>query len=278
MAPVTNSPAQPFDAVAVIRTEADRMADVVAAADPGARCPTCPEWTVHDLLWHLTEVHLFWGGILARNARTDDDVQAVEQSKPARPETLGELLALRAEATAELAEQLTRLDDTEPRWTWWEADQTVGFTRRMQTHEATMHRIDAELAAGGRVGPIDTAVAEAAVDHCVDVMWGWLPEWGTYRSTATVAFEATDTGRRWVVDVGRWTGTGPESGNAFDQPRAVRAGDGAAEPSATVRARAEDLARWAWTRLGPGGDGAVAIEGDEAAVGAIRDLIDNGIQ
>ena len=87
-----------------------------------------------------------------------------------------ELLALREQATTALLDQLGRLDDAEPRWTWWPADQTVGFTRRMQTYEATMHRVDAELTAGLSIGTIAPDVAAGAVDHAVDVMWGWLPD------------------------------------------------------------------------------------------------------
>lgn len=90
-------------------------------------------------------MHYFWAGVLARNARTEADLAAVEQTKPARPSATGDLLALREEATAALLDQLGSLDDAEPRWSWWPPEQTVGFTRRLQTHEATMHRVDAEL-------------------------------------------------------------------------------------------------------------------------------------
>jgi hypothetical protein len=45
----------------------------------------------------------------------------------------------------------------------------------MQTYEATMHRVDAELTADLPTGPIAPDVAVGAVDHAVDVMWGWRP-------------------------------------------------------------------------------------------------------
>ena len=35
----------------------------------------------------------------------------------------------------------------------------------MQTHEATMHRVDAELAAGLPIGPINPEVAADGIDH-----------------------------------------------------------------------------------------------------------------
>ena len=39
-----------MDPTAIIRAEAQRFADVLAATAPDARCPTCPEWSASDLL------------------------------------------------------------------------------------------------------------------------------------------------------------------------------------------------------------------------------------
>ncbi|MDL9935727.1 hypothetical protein QSJ18_03115 [Gordonia sp. ABSL1-1] len=55
-----------MDRAAVIAVESQRLADACARADPGTRCPTCPDWTPADLLWHLVNVHLFWGEIVRR--------------------------------------------------------------------------------------------------------------------------------------------------------------------------------------------------------------------
>ncbi|HIT76988.1 MAG TPA: maleylpyruvate isomerase N-terminal domain-containing protein [Candidatus Avipropionibacterium avicola] len=259
-----------MDPIAVIRHESNLFADVLAATDPQAQVPTCPDWDAADLLWHLTEVHLFWSAILASDARDEQAVEAIEQAKPARPDTIGDTLALREQATTELAAQLTRLDDAEPRWSWWSADQTVGFTRRMQTCEATMHRVDAELTAGLAVTPLEPEVATLAIEHAFRVMWAWLPDWASWESLAVVELLASDTGQRWLLDVGHWTGTGPDSGEAFDWPRAVLTETG--EADGTVTATIDDLARWAWTR---GTD--VTVRGSEQAAGALDRLLSHGI-
>jgi len=250
-----------MDQIAIICTEAQRLADVLAATAPEARCPTCPDWSAADLLWHLTEVHFFWAGVLERGARTESDIAAVEDAKPARPSGTAELVALRAQATAALAEQFQRLDDAERRWTWWPPDQTVGFTRRMQTYEATMHRVDAELTAGLPIEPITSNVAAGAVDHAVDVMWGWPADGAGYEPRAVVEFVASDTGQRWPVEVGATS----------EWPRAVRATAGV--PTATVNAPVADLALWAWTR-----GGSVEISGEADSVAALREVVDNGMQ
>jgi len=250
-----------MDQIAIIRTEAQRLADVLAATAPEARCPTCPDWSAADLLWHLTEVHFFWAGVLERDARTESDIAAVEDAKPARPSGTQDLLALRAQATDALASQLALLDDAEPRWTWWPPDQTVGFTRRMQSYEATMHRVDAELTAGLSIEPIAPDVAAGAVDHAVDVMWGCPADGAGYEPRAVVEFVASDTGQRWPVEVGATT----------DWPRAVRAKAG--PPTATVSAPVADLALWAWTR-----GGSVEISGAADSVAALHEVVNNGMQ
>ena len=108
-----------MDPTAIIRVEAQRFADVLAATAPDARCPTCPEWSASDLLWHLVVVHHFWAGVLARDVRTDADAAAIERAVPVRPDNTADLLALREQATTALLEQLDRLDDAEQRWSWW---------------------------------------------------------------------------------------------------------------------------------------------------------------
>ncbi|WP_134773706.1 maleylpyruvate isomerase family mycothiol-dependent enzyme [Ornithinimicrobium flavum] len=266
-----------MDREAVIRAESDRFGEVLAGTDPAAPVPTCPGWSAHDLLDHLVQVHDFWARVLGEDVREERDVAALEESAPPRPDSLPELLAAREAATTALLAQLAVLEDQEPRWSWWPPDQTVGFTRRMQTSEATIHRVDAELTAGLAPTPLTPEVAAGAVDQCVDVMWGYVPAWAQDESTALVELVATDTADRWTVDVGRWHGTGPESGNAFDLARGRRAqGDSAGSlPTATATATAHDLALWAWGR---GPRSAVGITGDPVAVAALDRLVEQGIQ
>lgn len=267
-----------MDRLEIIARESDRFAAVLADCPPDAPCPTCPDWTAQDLLWHLAGVHYFWSRILGDDLRTGEQVEALEGEETERPADLRGMLGMRENATLRLVDQLAHLGDDEPRWSWFPPEQTVGFTRRMQTYEATMHRVDAELTAGTPVSPITPDVAKGAVDHCVDVMWdamgAWLPDSTRDQSTAIVELIASDTGDRWLLDLGRLSGVGATSGKEFDFARARRA-QGDAEPAGTVTGTAEELALWAWGRAPID---SVSISGSDSAVAAVRGLIEQGIQ
>lgn len=255
----------------MIQTEADRFAEVLTDTPADARVPTCPDWNAGDLLWHLTEVHLFWAGVLSTGAVSDEDVAEVGESIGRRPGTLPELLALRKQATGSLIAALRSLNDADRRWSWWGPDQTVGFTRRMQTYEAAMHRVDAELTAGLAPRSFSEGVAAGAVDHCADVMWGWMPDGAHYTAGGLVELSPSDTGQRWLVEVGHWAATSTESGRSSQGPRAARASDGS--PGALFRGSAQDLALWAWGR-----GGTVEPTGDADAVAQMQRVIAAGIQ
>lgn len=262
-----------FNHTAVISAETELFAEAVVAADPAASVPTCPEWTASDLLWHLTEVHAYWAGILSSGALTDEQSEAVESDKPARPSGAAETLALLHSTTAELVAELDNRADEQPAWSWFGSDQTVGFTRRMQVHEAVMHRIDAELTAGRSVSAIDPEVAEHGIVHAIDVMfawWGTLPGFTFTPTEGVVALTLTDRARTVFVHPGRWRGVG-QSGKSYDQPGIVRVTD--LPPSAGFAGTAEQVDRWLWGR----GDEPES-DGDQAALDAVRAVVAEGIQ
>lgn len=259
-----------MDRLAIISSESQRLADVLAQVDPERPCPTCPEWSAADLLWHLTNVHFFWAEILKRRLVSGAELPDVEGAKPSRPSAFGDLLALREDATGRLTAQLRARADDEPCWSWFPADQTVGFTRRMQTYEATMHRVDAELTADQPTTGIADDVAAGAIDHAIDVMWSWVPDDASYQSKAFVEFIAENTGQSWFVEVGTWTASSADDGSAARGAAARRAT--AVEPTATAVGHVSDLALWAWTR-----GGRVDTTGDAASVAALNHLVDAGM-
>jgi uncharacterized protein (TIGR03083 family) len=254
-----------------IQDESDRFGAVLASADPASRVPTCPDWSALDLLKHLTQVHQFWATVIGNRLTEEAEVSAYEQSRPALPDDPGRLQDLRRQATADLLTALTARDPSERAWSWFPPDQTVGFTWRMQTHEATMHRVDAELAAVLPISPISPEVAADGVDHVINVMWAWAPAEAERRVTGTIELRATDTGHRWLVNTIRWSGEA--WGQIFDNQIGCERAD-TGEPEATVAGTAENLDLLVWTRA----DRMIVRAGDHNALTEFQAMLDGGIQ
>lgn len=256
-----------------IQAESDHFASVLAAIDPASNVPTCPDWNARDLLKHLTRVHQFWAAVIG-DRLTETAVGEFEQSRPALPDDLAQLLDLRGDATAHLVAALTDRHPSEPAWSWFPADQTVGFTGRMQTHEATMHRVDAELTAGLTISPIDPEVAADGVDHALNVMWAWAPVDAERRVTGTVELRAPDGCRSWFMNTIRWSGQA--WGQTFTDQIGCEVADTAtpSPPGATITGTVEDLDLLVWTRA----DRHLVRTGDQHALSEFQAMLDDGIQ
>jgi uncharacterized protein (TIGR03083 family) len=239
-----------------LRAESARFRDVLAACDPAARVPACPDWDAADLLWHLATVQRWWTEVLrARPARP-------EAIDPARPQTYDELLRAFGEWSADLAAVLHGADPRDEAWNWSD-DHTVGFILRRQAHEALVHRVDAEQAAG-MPSEVDARLAADGVHECLDVMYGGLPAWGSWEpGEATVRVDVTDTGDSFWLRFGTFSGTDPDSGTAYadeEDFHVVPAPDDTeVEPDVVVDGPAAALDLWLWNR---GSDDEVAAVGD----------------
>ncbi|CAN5511926.1 maleylpyruvate isomerase N-terminal domain-containing protein [soil metagenome] len=245
-----------------IEAESARALEVLRSAEPGASVPTAPEWDVADLTWHLGEVQWFWGTIAADLL---DDPEALEE--PRRPDA-GGLLDFLAAQTARLVDALRQHTPADRCWSWFDGGDSIGWVARRQSHEALIHRVDAELSAGIDVCEPDAALADDGVDEIVTVMMH-LPEWGTFTpDRISVRLDAIDTGSVWTLVLGRFVGISPDSGTAYDTD-AIRLvhDDGPAQTTATISGSAWELDRWLWGRLPSTG---VQIEGDPGVAGRLR--------
>lgn len=246
---------QPETYLSHLRTESARFREVLAACDPEARVPSCPDWSAADLLWHLATVQRWWADVLlARPAKP-------EHVEPPRPEAYADLLTTYDAWSADLAQALEGADPAEESYTWSD-DQTVGFILRRQAHEALVHRVDAELAAG-LPSDVDPVLATDGVDECLGVMYGGCPYWGSWvAGEGLVRVDTTDTGEEFWVQFGLFSGTDPDSGTTYTDEEdfhVVPAPDGDVEPDVVVDGPAAALDLWLWSR---GDDTEVSVVGD----------------
>jgi uncharacterized protein (TIGR03083 family) len=259
-----------LDYVEHIRRESDRFGACFASAHRSDRVPSCPDWTADDLLWHLTEVQLFWGAIVRDRL---DDPDAAEAAKPERPGDLQALLSLFEHATAALIDAFATTPGETEVWTW-SPDHSVNFVRRRQAHEALIHRLDAELVIGD-LTDIDPDLAFDGVDEVLAIVHGDLPPWATFSPDGTTGLvEAQGTGRAWSLTFGRFSGTSPNTGKTYDMDTFIVVDRAEHVPSFTVRGSAGDLDAWLWGRRPVD---RLAVDGDRDAFTRLEQIVSRGV-
>jgi uncharacterized protein (TIGR03083 family) len=221
----------------VITSESAALADAAERAGLDAAVPSCPDWTVGELVGHVGQIQQ-WARVTVERRATERISRRDLPGPPAAPELVG---WFRAQAPA-LVAALQATDPDTPVWSWTD-DTTAHFWYRRQAHEAAVHRWDAELAAGSAVA-LDTALAVDGIDECL----GMLPSRGD-RATGngeTVHLHCTDAAGEWLVTMG--------AGSTVIE-RTHAKGDVAA------RGTASDLDLFVWGRVP---QGALEVFGDAA--------------
>jgi uncharacterized protein (TIGR03083 family) len=163
-----------------------------AAATAGleAPVPSCPEWTVEDLVYHLGSTHRFWGQIASRRLQSPNHVEGAP-----RPPA-DELVDWARAASADLLASLTELDPATEVWTW-STQHDVAFIVRRMAHETAVHAWDAQLAAG-QPQPIEPELASDGVDEFLTVFLV-APRFSSKPLAGSVHLHATDTPGEWLV-------------------------------------------------------------------------------
>ncbi len=138
-----------------------------------APVPTCPDWTVLDLVAHQGMVHR-WAAALVRGERpTDEEVAAYD----AQGRTVDDPLVWLADGASELAEVVTAAPDDLRAFVFLnDAPPARGFWARRQCHETTMHAVDALAASLGRAPRPDEVWIdpELAGDGIDELLGGFL--------------------------------------------------------------------------------------------------------
>ena len=147
-----------FDCIAAITQHSAGFAKATRG-NLDARVEHCPEWSVADLVRHLTGVHWFWGTIVEE--RLDAPPDASRRPPPVADEELVDAFVAGA---ARLVEVLRTADQSASCWTWAGWKQDVAFVTRHQVQEAAVHHWDAVHAAGDEL-VIDPEVAADSVDE-----------------------------------------------------------------------------------------------------------------
>lgn len=224
-----------------------RMA-TLARGDLEAPVPTCPDWTLANLVEHTGFVHR-WQTEAARVDRGEFPDGALWRHGPAGGQTLAEWFQAGVDAAVAT---MSAIDPGEPRWTWAAPGQTAQWYFRRIAQETLVHRIDAELAAGVDVGAVDPAFAVDGVDEVCDVFMPAATGQAIGGNGETLHLHATDAEGEWLFTM---------HADRVDVARGHAKGD------AAVRATARDLLLLVWGRE-PLGD--IELFGDEDVVSRFR--------
>jgi len=252
--------------LSAIESESARFREVLADSDPAAPVPTCPAWTALDLANHLAETQAQWAWVVGNRPKNPEERPETGPS----PTSYADALTAFDEASSGLVAALRDADPADPAWTW-SKEQTVGFILRRQAHEALIHRLDAELAAVGKIGELDPALASDGVEEVLDVMFGGLPEWGEFSPLPHyIRVELTDTGEDVWVQLGRFSGTDPSDGTHYDEDDIHVVADPGVDADAVISAPAGVMDARLWRR----GDGdSIHLAGDLMIVDHFRRVI-----
>lgn len=190
--------------VEVVRAAGGRLAAQTAEVDLAAAVPTCPRWTVADLLAHQTTVHRWAAAHLSGG-----DPEAAPTERDLLP-SVPDLRAHYAEGLALLLEALrTAPPDLEAMTFLRDAPAPREFWARRQAHETTVHAVDAQAAALGRA-PTALEVAsegltpEVALDGLDELVCGFVTRGRSkvvLDAPATVHVRPTDVDEEWTMVV-----------------------------------------------------------------------------
>jgi uncharacterized protein (TIGR03083 family) len=227
--------------LAGIDAAVDRMAVWSRAAGVDAPVPTCPGWTVRDLLAHQGMVHRWATAVVRGEDPTAVDDAAVEAEGRAAPDPVGWLL----DGATPLVSALEAAPDDLAVMTFLkEAPPARAFWARRQCHETTVHALDALSALAARPLTADDvwltdALAADGIDELLVGFWQRRTK-GPRSESPYTATVVTADGTAWNLEIG-------------DQSPVTRRrepGDGIPAGARTLQGSSADLYLALWNRGG----------------------------
>jgi uncharacterized protein (TIGR03083 family) len=149
--------------IEAVAREAAALVAAVAAGDPAAVVPTCPDYTLDDLAAHVGEFCAFYADVLSEGGgrpKRAFDPDPVSESRA------GWLAAVAHHLVDELRASPPELEV----WTWHPTDHSAAFVARRCANELAVHRVDAQLGAGLPPDPVDPALAADGIEEVFVLM------------------------------------------------------------------------------------------------------------
>jgi uncharacterized protein (TIGR03083 family) len=221
------------------RSAAFRAA-IAAAPSLDVQVPTCPDWTLLDLVQHIGNRRRSWAATIAAGPDAPGRVE-VEAEAPEREAQTAWL----AEGTRQMLDALREAGPDRGCWVWWgdsQSPQTCGAVARHQLQEISVHTYDAQITLGSPQ-PVPEEIALDGVDDFLSTVCSTSVAW-PYQSE--ILDYHADEGRSWRVSL------------AGDGVRVAEMSE-AVPADASVTGSASDLVLFFYDRLSTD---SVKVEGD----------------
>jgi uncharacterized protein (TIGR03083 family) len=233
-----------------LERDSDALADAAEAAGPETAVPSCPGWTVEDLLRHCASGDRWARTIVETGSRE----HAATELPPDAP-TGAALVGYFREGARALHDTLAAADPGASVWTFSPADRTARFWYRRRAQETGIHRVDAQLAAGETPPPAEPELAVDGIDEFLTVFLPRVAGGVTALDGVSVHLHCTDTEGEWLI---------VRDGDDLVVTREHAKGDVAARGSAS------DLLRFLWGRAAAD---QLEVFGDGEALARFREQI-----
>jgi uncharacterized protein (TIGR03083 family) len=144
----------------ILDQEGRSLADAAEDAGLDAEVPACPGWQVRDLVRHIGSVHRWAAAFVAEGLSS----YRPEQEPPTGLDGTA-LLSWFREGHRGLVDTLSSAAPDVACWHFMPAPSPLAFWARRQAHETAVHRVDAQAARGGGLGPVPVGFAVDGIDE-----------------------------------------------------------------------------------------------------------------
>lgn len=189
-----------------VEAEVTHFVDVVRGVDPATPVPSCPGWTIADLVKHHGSSQRR-AEYVVRHSRQEPVLS--QDCRADLPDDPADYAAWFAVGTQPLIATLRAADPNTPVWTNG-VDQHVRYWARRILYEAIVHRADAELALGREPRIQSRLAADGIEEFLTNIQcFSWVAE--NLRALDadgdTLHFHSTDYEGEWIITLNGGTFT-----------------------------------------------------------------------
>jgi uncharacterized protein (TIGR03083 family) len=237
--------------IAVVRREGLLLAQAAGQVALETAIPTCPGWTMRDLVRHIGGIHR-WAAMHVREGRTQP-VNGFAQAVDAWPSDEALIDWFRT-GHARLIDALAEAPPDLQCWSFLPAPSPLAFWARRQAHETAIHRADAQSPTQ-HITPYPTEVAKDGLDELLLAFVARSDGRLTSDPPRSLHVHATDTDGEWLVRI---------------EPTTAHVSAEHSDADCTLSGAVSDLYLLVWNR---GATDSITVAGDASLVDLWRSSV-----